>query len=429
MDIITSLLYLFIGVLVGGLAVLMVDTRYLGRRLKDALDAQRDAERKLSALAKKAGGHEPAPVPHEPASILSEEMVEMPEPTQPENLQTSRGRERRLETDDELEAVRDNLTRVSNHVEVLLADKHTLQVESAEAKVRAQTLQEHLDDVRGDNKALQEKNERLSQQLGAAEAEIGYLRRELADLQSVPWTDEVSQDGREQDRFDESAPDTELEELPLVDELFLPEENPPADSQPLETGIDTPASGSMEQMEPEELPSIDDLFSSDDDATGFLTAVPGIEVPVNDTLEQMETEEFPAIDDLFLTDEDLSEALPEEPTIDATADESLEQAETETVIMQFPAETAELPLEGNSQVQEVRGIGPVFAGRLNAAGIHSVADLSTQTPEQLSEIVGLNPSQINKPISWISQAQAASGESNDEGSQSAVDHPLPSIDP
>jgi predicted flap endonuclease-1-like 5' DNA nuclease len=60
--------------------------------------------------------------------------------------------------------------------------------------------------------------------------------------------------------------------------------------------------------------------------------------------------------------------------------------------------------EQMDDLTEISGIGPVYASRLNAAGIHSFAQLGRQTPERLHEILGPRSAMANAE-EWIRQAQ------------------------
>lgn len=58
------------------------------------------------------------------------------------------------------------------------------------------------------------------------------------------------------------------------------------------------------------------------------------------------------------------------------------------------------------RLEEIKGIGRVFAQKLNAAGINTFADLAAQTPEHLRAIIGANrASSTIQPAEWIQQAQ------------------------
>jgi predicted flap endonuclease-1-like 5' DNA nuclease len=66
----------------------------------------------------------------------------------------------------------------------------------------------------------------------------------------------------------------------------------------------------------------------------------------------------------------------------------------------MPATTAEGVLDSDD-LEEINGIGPVFANRLNEAGIYTFAQLALSEPDQLKEITGVTRWD---PEDWISQA-------------------------
>lgn len=53
----------------------------------------------------------------------------------------------------------------------------------------------------------------------------------------------------------------------------------------------------------------------------------------------------------------------------------------------------------------INGIGPTYARRLEAAGIHTFAQLASLTPEQIREKAGLSEWQ-GDPEEWLLQARA-----------------------
>ncbi len=61
------------------------------------------------------------------------------------------------------------------------------------------------------------------------------------------------------------------------------------------------------------------------------------------------------------------------------------------------------PDEGEDPLERIRGIGPVFARRLRAAGVRTFADLANCPPERLREIVKARP--LHNPEAWIAQAR------------------------
>ncbi len=60
---------------------------------------------------------------------------------------------------------------------------------------------------------------------------------------------------------------------------------------------------------------------------------------------------------------------------------------------------------GGDALERIRGIGPVFAGRLRAAGIRTFAALAAQSPEHLRAVVQAQPWQKVDPQAWIAEAR------------------------
>ena len=66
---------------------------------------------------------------------------------------------------------------------------------------------------------------------------------------------------------------------------------------------------------------------------------------------------------------------------------------------------AQIVYKKADHLEDVNGIGPVFAQRLNNAGIYTFDDLAGQTPERVREIISPKNWQAVDPEGWISQAQ------------------------
>ncbi len=71
--------------------------------------------------------------------------------------------------------------------------------------------------------------------------------------------------------------------------------------------------------------------------------------------------------------------------------------------LNFP-ELTHSDVEAQDRLEAIKGIGPVFAKRLNSAGVFTYRQLSNQDPEQLVEIVKARPGQIEEIKGWITQA-------------------------
>ncbi|MGB0383767.1 MAG: helix-hairpin-helix domain-containing protein [Ardenticatenaceae bacterium] len=57
------------------------------------------------------------------------------------------------------------------------------------------------------------------------------------------------------------------------------------------------------------------------------------------------------------------------------------------------------------QLTDIKGIGPIFAHRLNKAGIHSFTDLAQLTPERIIEIISVGSLPNINPDNWLAQAR------------------------
>jgi len=86
----------------------------------------------------------------------------------------------------------------------------------------------------------------------------------------------------------------------------------------------------------------------------------------------------------------------------------LQSAEAEIKRLQLKVgqsgDKAQLVYKKADQLEDINGIGPVFARRLNEAGIHTFVDLAAQSPERIKEIISPKNWQAIDPESWIAQA-------------------------
>lgn len=98
--------------------------------------------------------------------------------------------------------------------------------------------------------------------------------------------------------------------------------------------------------------------------------------------------------EIEITDAVLAESEPDEPELEMPDD----------------APTGS-KLKGSAKgdkLEAIKGIGPVFARRLKAAGIQTFQDLAETPPEKLREIVSAQPWQAVEADEWIAQARALS---------------------
>jgi predicted flap endonuclease-1-like 5' DNA nuclease len=87
-------------------------------------------------------------------------------------------------------------------------------------------------------------------------------------------------------------------------------------------------------------------------------------------------------------------------------------------LVQMVGQLGAVPLRpGQDRLTDIRGIGPVYAGRLYKAGIHTFAQLAAMTPAQIKELLD-EPAWRLRSIdveSWIRQAAARAAGQKDEG--------------
>lgn len=64
-----------------------------------------------------------------------------------------------------------------------------------------------------------------------------------------------------------------------------------------------------------------------------------------------------------------------------------------------------VPARRQDKLEVIKGIGKVYASRLNAAGILTFSDLANSDPQRLAEIVALQAWQAAAPVDWIAAAR------------------------
>jgi len=68
-----------------------------------------------------------------------------------------------------------------------------------------------------------------------------------------------------------------------------------------------------------------------------------------------------------------------------------------------PVLRATAPVPAAPGIDTIDGIGPVFAGRLRAAGIDTVPVLASSTPDTIAEVAGVSGARAR---GWIDQARS-----------------------
>lgn len=59
-------------------------------------------------------------------------------------------------------------------------------------------------------------------------------------------------------------------------------------------------------------------------------------------------------------------------------------------------------------LEQILGIGPTYARRLQEAGIHTYSDLAQQTPDHIREITGISLRRTAEAAEWIGDARRLS---------------------
>jgi len=81
----------------------------------------------------------------------------------------------------------------------------------------------------------------------------------------------------------------------------------------------------------------------------------------------------------------------------------------ETSLQDLQARLDAPPKEGppsRNPLEQIQGIGRIFAQRLNTAGIYTFSDLAAQTPDAVRDIIGpTRGSAMADPEAWIAEAQ------------------------
>jgi len=86
----------------------------------------------------------------------------------------------------------------------------------------------------------------------------------------------------------------------------------------------------------------------------------------------------------------------------ATAEAEVKRLQSKTSETVYQAERVYIKAD---QLVDINGIGPVFAERLNKAGIYTFADLAAQSPERINKIISPKNWQAIDPAAWIAEAQ------------------------
>jgi predicted flap endonuclease-1-like 5' DNA nuclease len=83
-----------------------------------------------------------------------------------------------------------------------------------------------------------------------------------------------------------------------------------------------------------------------------------------------------------------------------------EESAARTAVIDLGQATSAEESAAIDDLTKIRGVGPTYASRLAAAGIHSYADLATADPDELEKAVGVKEWQQVDTRAWIAEAAA-----------------------
>ena len=91
-------------------------------------------------------------------------------------------------------------------------------------------------------------------------------------------------------------------------------------------------------------------------------------------------------------------------------DEKLKTAESQIDHLQSKLKMlqAQMAYTGKNQLQIIKGIGPVYAKKMNEKGIYTLQDLARTDPDELADSINLKPWQSAEPAGWIEEARLLS---------------------
>ena len=92
----------------------------------------------------------------------------------------------------------------------------------------------------------------------------------------------------------------------------------------------------------------------------------------------------------------------------AEAEARIRELELELELANKQAEPPPMPqtaIHEKDQLEKINGIGPVFAKKLNNAGIFTFAELAAEDPQRIREIINPQDWQKIEPEEWIDEAR------------------------
>ncbi|MFW6320743.1 MAG: DUF4332 domain-containing protein [Halohasta sp.] len=198
------------------------------------------------------------------------------------------------------------------------------------------------------------------------------VEREASDAAADGAEADESADDADRDEVDEST-DVESD---TADDADRDEVNDGEVDEPVAAGTDAAAStGSLTEPDPDETETATEPSEAVGPPTEPIDDEP-VDRDVEDVIDEAEAEP------------------PETDTADETIDEDADDAADET--------SEDDGEESNQPVTTVKGIGPAYSERLEAAGIASVADLAEADAETLADEIDVSPKVVD---GWVDRAR------------------------
>lgn len=96
----------------------------------------------------------------------------------------------------------------------------------------------------------------------------------------------------------------------------------------------------------------------------------------------------------------------EEGALDLLDRHAATEARLRSMGSPVPAAPAAVAYQGPADdLEHILGIGPVYAQRLQDAGIHTYADLARQTPDHVRKVTGISLKRTAEAAEWIGDAR------------------------
>jgi predicted flap endonuclease-1-like 5' DNA nuclease len=103
------------------------------------------------------------------------------------------------------------------------------------------------------------------------------------------------------------------------------------------------------------------------------------------------------------------------------ARQEISRLQAQVAELSWPAKEVTAALVQRDPLEQIHGVGPIFAQRLHEAGIFTFAQLAAATPERVQAALMPEQRQRIDAAAWIAQAQALMHQ-QDQGEQTHLNH-------